>query len=98
VGNLILLLGVSLHLVGLVLGLGSDVGRVVSSVVGELLLMGQVHDVGADRVHKVLRVRGLEFIQDKEIARVSEPTLPFSPHDNREWRMGEGRTKMRIWL
>jgi hypothetical protein len=59
VGNLLLLLGVGLHLVGLVLGPGSDVGRVVTSVVDHLLLDGEVHDVGADRVHEVLRVRGL---------------------------------------
>lgn len=48
VGNLLLLLGVGLHLVGLVFGPGSDVGRVVTSVVNHLLLDGEVHDVGAD--------------------------------------------------
>lgn len=46
--DLILLLLVGLHLVGLVLGLGTDVCRVVTSVREELLLEGQVEDVGAD--------------------------------------------------
>lgn len=46
--DLILLLVVRLHLVGVVLGLGSDVGRVVSTVGHEATLHGEVHDVGAD--------------------------------------------------
>ena len=53
VGNLLLLLGVCLHLVDLVFGLGSDVGRVITTVVLHLLPDRQVHDVGADLVHEV---------------------------------------------
>jgi len=71
----ILLLGVGLHLVGLVFGLGSLVGcfaevsihvlqtengkrtRVVTTVVDELLVQGEIHNVGTDGVHEILRMR-----------------------------------------
>ncbi len=51
-------LGVSLHLVGLVLLLGSDVGGVVTTVGQELLLRGQIENVVSDGVHEIGRVRG----------------------------------------
>jgi hypothetical protein len=56
VRDFLLLLGVGLHLVDLVFGPGSDIGRVVTTIVDELLLEGDVNDVGADLVHEVGRV------------------------------------------
>jgi len=68
VSNLVLLLSVGLHLVDVVLGLGSNVSRVVSSVVDELLLHGEVHDVGADGVHEILGVGGLNSNEEARSA------------------------------
>lgn len=54
VRNFVLLLLVCLHLVDLVLLLGSNVCRIVTTVVDELFLGRQIHDVRTDRVHEVL--------------------------------------------
>ena len=55
-GDLLLLLGVRFHLVDLVFTLGSDIGRVVTTIVDELFSYGEIHHVGTDFVHKVGRV------------------------------------------
>ena len=60
--DLVLLLRVRLHLVGLVLGPGSDVGGVVSSVGVELSSRGEIHDVGAD-----LRAAALVSLRDSRV-------------------------------
>ena len=60
-GNFFLLLGVGLHLVDLVFGLCSDIGRVVTTVVDHLLLGGQVHDVGTNFIHEIGGVRGKDL-------------------------------------
>ena len=78
VGDFLLLLVVGLHLIDLVLGLGTDVGRVVTTVVDELLLRRQVHDIRADAVHEVLRVRGDH--QDVVVHR----QVRLQPHDSLE--------------
>lgn len=62
VGDFFLLLLVSLHLVDLVFGLCSDIGRVVTTVVDHLLLGSQVHDVGTDFIHEIGRVRGKDLL------------------------------------
>ena len=54
VGDFVLLLLVRLHLVDLVLGLCPDVRRVVTTIVHQLLLEREIHDVRANRVHEVL--------------------------------------------
>lgn len=56
VSDFLLLFVICLHLVDLVLLLGLHVCGVITAVVDELLFHGKVHDVGADRVHEVLRV------------------------------------------
>jgi hypothetical protein len=58
VGDFLLLLGVGFHLVDLVFGPGSDVGRVVTTVVDKLLLEGDIDHVGTDFVHEIGRVAG----------------------------------------
>ena len=56
VGDFLLLLGVGLHLVDLVFRPCSNIGRLVTTVVDELLLEGDIDDVGTDFVHEVGRV------------------------------------------
>lgn len=56
--DFILLLVVGLHLIRLVLDLGLDVCRIVTSVVHHLFPHGQIHYVRAHRVHEILRMRG----------------------------------------
>jgi hypothetical protein len=56
--DFLLLLVVCLHLIHLVLLLGAYVGGVVTSVVDQLLLHRQIHDVSTHRVHKILGMRG----------------------------------------
>lgn len=56
--DFLLLLGVGLHLVDFVFRPGSDVGRVVTTIVDELLLEGNVDHVGTDLVHEIGRVPG----------------------------------------
>jgi len=56
--DLILLFRVCLHLVDFVFALGSHISGVVTTVVDQLLLQGQVHHVGAHIVHEILRVPG----------------------------------------
>jgi hypothetical protein len=63
-----LLLDILLHLVGLILLTGLDILGVVSSVVHQRALGGQVHDVGADVVQEVLGVRH----EDKDLGVVTE--------------------------
>lgn len=67
--DFLLLLGVGLHLVDLVFGPGSDVGCVVTTIVDELLLEGDVNDVGTDLVHEVGRVPRGQYNSDR-----GEPT------------------------
>jgi hypothetical protein len=76
--DLVLLLGVRLHLVRLVLRLRAHVRRVVAAVVHELLVVRQVHDVGADRVHEVGRVRR----EDENV--VVRREVRLEPHDGLE--------------
>ena len=57
-GDFLLLFMIRLHLINLVLLLRLDVGRVITGIVYQLLLVCQVHDVRAHRVHKILRVGG----------------------------------------
>lgn len=52
--DLLLLLHVLLHLVDLVLLSGLDIRVVVTTIVRQLLLGGEVHDVGADTVEEIL--------------------------------------------
>jgi len=76
--NLILLLLVSLHLVGVVLLLSSDVGRVVTTIGQELSAHGQIENVGADGIHEILRVGS----EDENLRVLSE--VSFKPHDSLE--------------
>lgn len=54
--NLILLFVVCFHLVHLVFLFRFDVGGVITAVVNQLLLHGEIHDMCTNRVEKVLRV------------------------------------------
>ena len=56
VGDFVLLLLVRLHLVHLVFLLRPDVDRVITTIVHQLLLHRQVHDVRADGIHEILRM------------------------------------------
>lgn len=76
--DLILLLLVSLHLVGFVLLLGPDVGRVVTTVSQELSAHGQIEDVGADGIHEILRVGS----EDENLGVLCE--VSFKPYDSLE--------------
>lgn len=80
--DFLLLLVVCLHLVDLVLLLGTDVGGVVTTVVHELLLLCQVHHVGADSVHEVGRVRG----ENKNV--VVGGKVSLEPDDGSEIQVG----------
>lgn len=79
--DLVLLFLVCLHLVDLVLALGTDVRGVVTGVVDQFLLVGQVHDVCTYRVHEILRMRG----DDEDVVVGGEVRL--EPDDGAEIEM-----------
>jgi methylmalonyl-CoA mutase cobalamin-binding subunit len=81
VSNLLLLLGVGLHGVDLVFRLGTDVSGVVTTVVHKLLALREVHHVGANTVHEVLRVRG----EDENMVVGGQVSL--EPYDGTEIQM-----------
>ena len=55
--NLFLLLVIGLHLIHLVLLLGFDICGVIAVIVNQFLLHRKIHDIRANRVHKILRMR-----------------------------------------
>lgn len=65
VGNFFLLLGIGLHLIGLVFTLCSDVSGVITTIVLELLVYGQIDNVGTNFVHEIGRVA--KVLADEEV-------------------------------
>jgi len=57
--DLVLLLVVGLHLVNLILLLRLDVSGIVSGVIHEFLLVGEIHDIRANAIHKILYIKGI---------------------------------------
>ena len=60
VSDFLLLLSIGFHLVDLVFFLRLDVCGIIAGVVCQLFLQCEIHDVGADGIHKVLRVGGYD--------------------------------------
>ena len=81
VRDFLLLLVVRLHLIDLVLTLGPDIGGIVTSVVHHLFLGREIHDVRADAVHEILRMRG----DDEDM--VVRREVCFQPDDGAKIQM-----------
>lgn len=58
VGDFFLLFMVRLHLIDLVLLLRLDIRRIITVIIHKFLLGRKIHDVGANRIHKILRMGG----------------------------------------
>ena len=82
--DFLLLFMIRLHLVHLVLALRPHIRRVITRVVHKLLLLRQIHDVGAHAVHEVLRVGG----DDEDV--VVRREVGFKPHNGSQVQVVSG--------
>lgn len=80
-GNFLLLFCVCFHLVYLVLLSCFNIGRIITGVVGKLLLQSEIHDIRANGVHEILRMGGDD--EDMVISR----KVSFQPNDGAEVQM-----------
>lgn len=79
--DLLLLLMIRLHLIYLVFGFCSDICRVITTIVHELLLHCQIHDVRTDGVHEILGMRR----EDEDMVVCGE--IRLEPDDRSEIEM-----------